>query len=133
MCGCTVYVWLHRLCVVAPFMCGCTVYGKKRPQRRRYYPRRKYRTQRGSRLFSSVGSSTVDRAIRQLNTPALIDRAAERFAAAGKDITNNAINSLIDIPKTRFLGAVSSVKQSITARKKKLLDDVKKKIAQAIA
>ena len=22
-------VWLHRLCVVAPFMCGCTVYRKK--------------------------------------------------------------------------------------------------------
>ena len=48
----------------------------------------------------------MDRAIRQFDglATALIDKAYARFTQAGKEITDNAINQLIDIPKSRFLG-----------------------------
>ena len=45
--------------------------------------------------------------------PGLIDIAATRFTRAGKELTDNAINQLIDIPKNRLKGALSDNERKI--------------------
>ena len=104
----------------------------QKPWRQRLRGQRiRSRRQQGRGLFSSIGSSTVDRAIRQF-APALIDKAATRFTQAGKEITDNAINQLIDIPKNGFLGAVRDIKKAISTKNKNLIDRVKRQIMEVV-
>ena len=66
------------------------------------------RRQRGRALISSIGNSTVDRAFQNMRglAPEMIDRSADRLTRVGKELTDNAINQLIDIPKNRLKGVV---------------------------
>ena len=100
---------------------------RRRPPPKRYpkqYPKR--RQQRGRGLFSSIGSGTVDRVARHVEgiAPGLIDIAATRFTRAGKELTNNAINQLIDIPKNRLKGALSDIERKIVEVKNRAIGGI---------
>ena len=101
---------------------------KRYPKRRRPPPKRypKRRQQRGQGLFSSIGSGTVDRVARHVEgiTPGLIDIAATRFTRAGKELTDNAINQLIDIPKNRLKGALSDIERKIVEVKNRAIGGI---------
>ena len=98
---------------------------RRRPPPKRYPKRRRYR-QRGRGLFSSIGSGTVDRVARHVEgiTPGLIDIAATRFTRAGKELTDNAINQLIDIPKNRLKGALSDIERKIVEVKNRAIGGI---------
>ena len=102
---------------------------RRRPPPKRYpkqYPKRRRRRQRGRGLFSSIGSGTVDRVARHVEgiAPGLIDIAATRFTRAGKELTDNAINQLIDIPKNRLKGALSDIKRKIVEVKNRAIGGI---------
>ena len=99
---------------------------KQRGPSTKRYSRRRHRRQESERvfrrhrqsgreLFGSIGSKTVDRAFQNLDgiAPALISRAIAELTTAGKEITDNAINQLIDIPKNRIKGAIRGVETDI--------------------
>ena len=98
---------------------------RRRPPPKRYPKRRRYR-QRGRGLFSSIGSGTVDRVARHVEgiTPGLIDIAATRFTRAGKELTDNAINQLIDIPKNRLKGTLSDIERKIVEVKNRAIGGI---------
>ena len=102
-----------------------------RPNRRRR-PRPKRRRQRGKGLFSSIGSGTVDRAFQNLEgiAPKLISHAVAELTTAGKDITDNAINQLIDIPKNRIKGSIKGVTSNIRNKYTRVKDDAQKALAK---
>ena len=98
---------------------------RRRPPPKRYPKRRRYR-QRGRGLFSSIGSGTVNRVARHVEgiTPCLINIAATRFTRAGKELTDNAINQLIDIPKNRLKGALSDIERKIVEVKNRAIGGI---------
>ena len=67
--------------------------------------------------------------------PGLIDIAATRFTRAGKELTDNAINQLIDIPKNRLKGALSDIERKIVEVKNRAIGGIigkRNAIAQAV-
>ena len=100
-----------------------------RPKRRR---RSKRQRQRGKGLFSSIGSGTVDRAFQNLEgiAPKLISHAVAELTTAGKDITDNAINQLIDIPKNRIKGSIKGVTSNIRNKYTRVKNDAQKALTK---
>ena len=56
--------------------------------------------------------------------PELIDIAATRFTQAGKELTNNAINQLIDIPKNRLKGVILDIEKKVRSMKDNTISKV---------
>ena len=110
---------------------------RRQPPPKRYRRKSRGRRQRGRGLFSSIGSGTVDRVARHVEAiaPGLIDIAATRFTMAGKELTDNAINQLIDIPINRSKGALSDIERKLVEVKNRALSGIigkRNAIAQTI-
>ena len=106
----------------------------RRQRRQRFNRRGRYsqRRQRGKGLFSSIGSGTVDRAFQNLEgiAPKLISHAIAELTTAGKDITDNAINQLIDIPKNRIKGSIKGITNNIQNKYTRVKNDAQKTFAK---